>query len=108
MRNSAHLHLIDNITVKYCLTNFFLQKNQFFFKKNAIFSVFPPEQPFKRPFRGIGSVHLFAFHPDFADFKFFVQHCQIGTITRLNFAHFTQTQTAGLIVTGGLDKLRQR
>ena len=51
MRNSAHLHLIDNITVKYCLTNFFLQKNQFFSKKMRFF-LFSPRNSLSKDHSG--------------------------------------------------------
>ena len=43
MQYSAYLHLIDNITVKNCLTNFFLCKNQLFLKKNAFSCFFCPK-----------------------------------------------------------------
>ena len=40
MQYYAYLHLVDNITVNYCLTNFFLYKNQLFLKKIVFFAIF--------------------------------------------------------------------
>lgn len=89
MRKSAHLHLVNNITVKYCLTNFFQYKNQFFLKKKRLFGFFTPEKALFTLFRGTFSIHLFTVNPDFAYFKLIIQHRKVSTIARFDSAEFT-------------------